>query len=163
MTNNAAGAEAVPEPTAQPAPGRSKRQRSVTETLLSIVLTLEAVLVFFVTLVVFGLDITPPAVAFAGGGALIVVLVLGARFVRWPWGVWFGWVLQLLIVATGILVPLMYLIAAMFLAIWIYCFVRGRQIDRRNAIIETQMREDNLELPADHTENPNRPNQGDTP
>ena len=34
---------------------RARRQRSVTEMLLSIVLALEAILVFFVTLVVYGL------------------------------------------------------------------------------------------------------------
>jgi hypothetical protein len=27
----------------------------------------------------------------------------------------------------------MYLIAALFLGLWIYCFVKGRQIDARNS------------------------------
>jgi hypothetical protein len=115
-----------------PAP-RTRRQRSVTEMLLSIVLGLEAVLVFFVMLVVYGLKALDPALAFGGGAALIVVLLLAGRTLMYPWGVWLGWALQLVLIASGLLVPLMYLIAAGFLAIWIYCFVKGRQIDRQKA------------------------------
>ncbi|MCU1543380.1 MAG: hypothetical protein JWM50_1245 [Microbacteriaceae bacterium] len=101
--------------------------------LLSIVLALEAVLVFFVTLVVYGLRSLEPGVAFGGGAVLIVALLLTGRLLRHPWGVWIGWMLQVVLLATGLLVPLMYLIAACFLAIWIYCFVKGRQIDRQKA------------------------------
>jgi hypothetical protein len=122
--------EAVTTATRAPRP---RRQRSVTEMLLSIVLALEGVLVFFVTLVVFGLREVEPAVAFGGGAALIVALMVTGRVLRYPWGVWLGWALQVVLVATGILVPLMYFIAACFLAIWIYCFVKGRQIDRQKA------------------------------
>jgi hypothetical protein len=112
---------------------RPRRQRSVTEMLLSIVLGLEAVLVFFVTLVVFGLRELEAPLAFGGGAALIVVLLLAGRLLMYPWGVWVGWALQLVLLATGVLIPLMYFIAACFLAIWIYCFVKGRQIDRQKA------------------------------
>ena len=113
---------------------RIRRQRGAAESLLSIVLALEAVLVFFIVLVVFGLKVLSPAVAFGGGAALVVLLVLDSRLVRWPVGVWLGWVLQAALVALGILLPLMYFVGAVFLAIWIYCFVTGRRLDRRNAI-----------------------------
>ena len=106
-----------------------RRQRSTSESLLSIVLGLEAVLMFFVTLTAFGLKAVPPVAAFAGGGALIVALVLVAGLLRFRWGVWLGWLLQAALVATGILLPIMFIIAAGFVAIWVYCFVKGRQID----------------------------------
>ena len=112
---------------------RVKRERSVSESLLSIVLALEALLVFFALLTAFGLRTAEPALAFGGGGALIVLLVLAARLLMYPWGVWLGWALQLVIIATGILLPLMYVIGLGFLALWIFCFVRGRQIDRQKA------------------------------
>ena len=112
---------------------RPKRIRSVSESLLSIVLGLEAVLVFFVTLVVYGLDILPPGPAFGGGAALLVLFLLAGRAVRSPWGVWFGWVLQVALVATGFILSLMFFVAAGFLALWIFCFVRGRQIDAEKA------------------------------
>lgn len=110
-----------------------RRQRPVTEILLSIVLGLEAVLVFFVTMTVFGLDLIPPAVAFGGGAVLIVVLLLAGRLLMYPWGIWPGWALQAALIALGFILPALFIAGAIFVAIWVYCFVKGRSIDRRNA------------------------------
>ncbi|MEQ1736970.1 MAG: DUF4233 domain-containing protein, partial [Rhodoglobus sp.] len=74
-----------------------------------------------------------PLPAFVGGAALIVALILVAGLVRYRWGVWLGWVLQAALVATGILLPVMYFIAAGFVGIWIYCFIKGGQLDRAKA------------------------------
>jgi hypothetical protein len=118
-----------------------KRERSTTESLLSIVLGLEAFLVFFAAMVAFGLEVVPPAVALGGGAALIVVLVLTARLVRYPYGVWLGWMLQAVLIALGLLLPLMYLIGAGFLALWIFCFTKGRSIDRARALVSATAKE----------------------
>ncbi|MEP6482576.1 MAG: DUF4233 domain-containing protein [Rhodoglobus sp.] len=115
--------------TAAPSARKPRRERSATESLLSIVLGLEAVLMFFVALTAFGLKALPPVAAFAGGAALIVILVLTARVVRYRWGIGLGWVLQAALLATGILLPVMYVVAVAFLGIWIFCFVKGRQLD----------------------------------
>ena len=116
----------------------TKRQRSTTESLLSIVLMLEAFLVFFAALAAFGLDLVEGPVALGGGAALIVLLALHGRLLRYRWGVWLGWVLQVALVALGLLLPLMYLIGAGFLALWIYCFIKGRSIDRARALVTTE-------------------------
>jgi Protein of unknown function (DUF4233) len=112
---------------------RPRRRRSATESLLSIALGLEAALVFFVTMTVFGLGILPAPVALGGGGAFFAVLVLATRLVRYDFGIWLGWVLQAAIIATGAILSLMYFIGAGFVAIWIYCFITGRRLDRRAA------------------------------
>ncbi len=112
---------------------KPRRRRSLTESLLSIALGLEAVMVFFAALTAFGLKVLEPAVAFAGGGALLVLLVLVAGLQRYAWGVWLGAALQLVLVATGFLLPVMFFVAAIFVALWIYCYIKGRQIDARNA------------------------------
>jgi len=114
----------------------SRRVRSTSESLLSIVLGLEAVLMFFVTLTAFGLKAVPPVTAFVGGGVLIVLLVVVAGLLRYRWGVWLGWLLQAVLVATGILLPVMYVVGAGFAAIWVYCFIKGRQIDRARAQLQ---------------------------
>jgi hypothetical protein len=109
-------------------PGRVRRERSLTETLLSITLGLEAAMMFFASLVVFGLDrLDPDWLALVYGAVFIIVLVIAAALQRYTWGVWFGAVLQLAIIATGLLEPMMFLVGAAFLALWVYCFVRGRQ------------------------------------
>lgn len=112
---------------------RPRRERSATESLLSITLALEAILVFFVTLTVFGLKALEPVPAFVGGAVLIVLLVLTGRLVRYRWGVWIGWALQLVLLATGFLLPIMFVVAAIFVGVWVFCFVKGRQLDRAKA------------------------------
>ena len=74
--------------------GRARRERSATESLLSITLVLESLLVFFLALVVFSLDILPPLQAFAGGGALLVTIVVLARLMRYRGAIAVGWVVQ---------------------------------------------------------------------
>lgn len=126
--------EAVTDASLTPAGARVRRERSLTETLLAITLGLEAAMMFFAALVVFGLDrLAPDWLALVYGAAFILVLVLAAGLQRYAWGVWFGAVLQLAIIATGLLEPMMFLVGAAFLALWIYCFVRGRQIDAQKA------------------------------
>jgi hypothetical protein len=108
------------------------RARSATESLLAVALALEAALTFFATLAIFGLRALEPVLAFVGGGVLFVALVLTTRLVRYRWGIAIGWVLQGVLLATGFLLPIMFVIAAGFVGIWIFCFVKGRQLDGRN-------------------------------
>ena len=118
-------------------PGRPRRTRSVTEMLLSIVLGLEAVVIFFVTLTVYGLQVVPAGYAFGGGAVFVLLLLAAAALLRYPAGVWFGWVLQVALLATGLLQPALYIVAAIFVAIWVYCFIKGTQIDKTKAAVAT--------------------------
>ena len=113
---------------------KPRRQRSIQESLLSIALGLEAILVFFVTLTAFGLKALPPATAFIGGAAFIVALVLGAALQRFEWGVWVGWVLQVALLATGFILPLMFFVGALFVALYVFCFVKARQLTNQAAL-----------------------------
>jgi formate/nitrite transporter FocA (FNT family) len=108
--------DAAPEPRT-----RVRRERSATESLLSIALLLEAILVL------------PAGLVFGGGAVLVVLLLVTGRLVGRAIGVWTGWVLQAALIALGILLPLMYFVGALFLAIWIYCVVTGRRLDRQKA------------------------------
>ena len=96
-------------------------------------LVLEAMSLFFVVLVVNGRGLLPPAVAFGGGLGAIVLILLVSRTLRWRWGVALGWLVQLGLVACGFLDPVMFVVAALFVAIWTYCLVKGTQLDRMNA------------------------------
>jgi hypothetical protein len=127
--------------TTAPRTAKPRRQRGVVESLLSIVLLLEAILIFFVMLTVYGLKILEPAVVFGGGAALFVLLILAGRAVRYPAGIAFGWVLQVGIIALGLLIPLMYVIGALFAAIWTYCLIRGRSIEHQKAAFAATQQE----------------------
>jgi hypothetical protein len=123
---------------AAPRPGRPRRRRSATESLLSIALGLEAALVFFMTMAVLGLQLLPALAALGGGAALMAVLVATTQLLRYRGGVWLGWALQVVVLATGVVIPLMYVVGGGFVAIWIYCFVTGTRLDRRNATVNPE-------------------------
>ncbi|HEU4807369.1 MAG TPA: DUF4233 domain-containing protein [Homoserinimonas sp.] len=112
---------------------KPRRKRSATQSLLSIVLALDAILVFFVMMTAFGLHLLPPGVVFGVGIALIVALAATGRLVAKPWGVWIGHALQVLLIALGFVLPTMFFVGSLFAALWIYCFIAGRRLDRRNA------------------------------
>lgn len=116
-------------------PPRMRRERGVTESLLSVVLVLEACVLFFATLAVNGLSDIPTPLVVGGGAVFIVVLFLVALLQRYAWGVALGAVLQLAYIATGMLHPFMYFIGAAFAGLWIWCLMRARRIEqmRRDA------------------------------
>jgi hypothetical protein len=112
---------------------RPRRQRTVTELLLSIVLVLDATLIFFVALTAFGLKALLPAPAFIGGAVLIILFVVLARMLHRPGALWVGWALQGGLIALGFVLTPMFVVGAGFAAIWTYCFIKGRQIDAAKA------------------------------
>lgn len=116
-------------------PRRPRRERGVTESLLSIVLVLEAAVMFFATLAIRGLSDIPDHVVLVAGFAFLVLLVVVALLQRFAWGVVLGGALQVVLVATGFLHPFMFLIGAVFATLWVWCLVRARRIEesRRNA------------------------------
>lgn len=73
--------------------------------------------------------LVPRALAFTSAGlggtktvvliAIAVLLVVGAAFVRRSFGVGAGTVLQAVFFLTGILLPVLFLLAALFAAVWL--------------------------------------------
>jgi hypothetical protein len=112
-----------------PAPQRKpRRKRSINQILLSIPLTLEVVLVYFAGITASGLKAIPTEVATIGGLAFSIALIAAIVLLRFEWGVWVGWVLQVALLATGFILPIMFFVSAIFVAMWIFCFVKARQI-----------------------------------
>lgn len=107
-------------------------KRTATESLLSIVLGLEAALMFFVTVTAVGLNVLNTGWVVGGGTALFVVFVAAAWLVRYPAGIWLGWLLQIVLIALGFAMTLMYFIGAGFAALWVYCYFTARRLDRTN-------------------------------
>jgi hypothetical protein len=115
-------------------PRRPRRERGVTETLLSIVLVLEAVVLFFATLAINGLSGIPDGVVLGVGGGLIALFVVVAMLQRWGWGVVLGGILQVVFIATGVVHGFMFVIGAAFAGLWVWCLVRARRIEESRRI-----------------------------
>jgi hypothetical protein len=94
----------------------------------------ESVVVFFATLVGFGLRVHPdPAVIWGVGLGISVILMIFPLFLGKTGSYLLGWVLQLLVLSLGLWVPLMYLLGAVFLGMWAWGMIAGGTIDKARA------------------------------
>lgn len=114
-------------------PNMKKKPRSVKVMFASTVLGLEAFVVFFVSLVVFGMKILDPGWALGGGAVLFVVFVTACAILKKPYGYPTGWILQLVLIATGFLVPTMFVVGLLFALTWWYGLRTGARLDRETA------------------------------
>jgi len=132
-----------------PAPGRSRRRpraaRTARQDLGSIILGFELIVVFLGGLVLFGLKSLPAAIALGGGLAMVVAMAATIALLRFNWAFVLGWILQLIVVAAGFLVPAFFIVGVIFTGMWTYAMVTGAKLDRAKQIRTQQ----NLE-----TENP---------
>src|SRR6478736_5331259 len=109
-------------------PGMPKKRRSTKVMFASTVLLLEAFVALFGTLAVFGLrrGEFPPLLIFGVGVGLSAVLSK-------PWGVALGWILQVLLILTGLVEPTMFIVGGLFAITWWYGIRTGIRIDREAA------------------------------
>lgn len=112
------------------APSGARRARGARESLGAIVLGFEIIVIFLGALVAFGLHVLSPAVALLGGGGVIVLMIIAIALLRYQVGVWLGWAVQLIAIASGFLVGMMFVVGGIFTALWLYCMVMGTKLDR---------------------------------
>ena len=113
---------------------RAGRQRSAKRQLAAATLLLEAFVVGFAALVAYGLRVAPEVVVWSVGGALALALLLLAGLLRLPGAYWAGSVLQVLVVATGIAVPTMYVVGGIFAVMWFIALRLGGRIDAERSV-----------------------------
>lgn len=124
------------------APRRAPRRRGAAESLGSIVLAFEAVIVFLAGLVLFGLQAMPaglePWWGVVAGSTLAVLMILLGRFLRHRWAIGVGWVLQVIVALGALLEPAIAIVALIFGGMWAYATIKGASLDRRNAQLAAQ-------------------------
>jgi hypothetical protein len=94
-----------------------------------------ATLIFEV--VVFGLAVpvmifvssVPGWLAAIFGSAAALMALAAAGLLRSPAGYYLGWVTQAVGIALGFLTPAMFVIGAMFAALWVLSFVLGKRLE----------------------------------
>jgi hypothetical protein len=116
---------------------RPRRPRGAAESLGSVVLAFESIIVFLGGLVVYGLQALPASIppwwGIVAGTVLAVVMMLTTRVLRHRWGIVLGWVLQVIVALGGLLVPALFLVALIFGGMWAYATIKGASLDARNA------------------------------
>ncbi|WP_244304579.1 DUF4233 domain-containing protein [Leucobacter viscericola] len=115
--------------------GAASGQRSTQRALASIVLGFELIIVVLIGLTIFGLGITEPRELglYLGGGLAVVILVALAVMRRGKVGIYLGWAVHALMLLSAIVLPMALVVGVLFTALWVYCMVKGAQLDRQRA------------------------------
>lgn len=95
----------------------------------SAVLGMEAIVILLATTWASAMGPASPAVAWALGVLLMVLLVAGTRVVTKPYGVTVGWILQVLVLATAFVVPPMWIVGGVFAILWFFAVRTARRVD----------------------------------
>lgn len=69
-------------------------------------------------------------VAFAIGGVIAVGLIVAIAVITRPGGVWWGWIMQGVVLALGFWIPTMWVLGAIFAILWFIAVRTGGRIDR---------------------------------
>lgn len=67
------------------------------------------------------------------GLVLAVLCVVAAGTLRRPWGVTLGWIVELATLLAGFVLPMMFVVGLMFLALWVTALVQGCKMDALTA------------------------------
>jgi hypothetical protein len=117
-----------------PRQGRGARGRGdapATKRLLTTVLIMETVVIWLAIPVALAVEHASPRKAGVAGVVLAVVAVLLAAVARrrLRWTIVGGSVLQALVIAAGVIVPVMYFLGAIFAAFWVIGLRLGHRLD----------------------------------
>jgi len=140
MTENTQNAPQELEPVESP-----RRKVSTQRTLGSMALAFESFVIFFATLVAFGLKLADPAVVWGFGLGMAVFAILLPALLGKPGGYILGWALQALALALSIVLTVAnpagwvcVIIAVIFVGLWGWAMVAGFTIDKARAAFEKQ-------------------------
>lgn len=109
---------------------RPKREKTATESLLQIALSLEMALVFFAALALNGLRLLPGWQVAVVSLAAVIVLVVLYRIVQFGWGRLVGHVAQVALLGLFFWDVVMGMSALVMVAFWVFGAIRGPMLDR---------------------------------
>jgi Protein of unknown function (DUF4233) len=119
--------------------------------LCSTVLGMEAVILLLAIVPAKALEhISAGTAAIVGGGlALLAILLAGlVGRPRMGWALYAGSVLQLLVIASGVMIPAMYVLGAIFTALWFTGIWLARKVESAQRLREQESAKQGAPTPA---------------
>ncbi|HET6166341.1 MAG TPA: DUF4233 domain-containing protein [Marmoricola sp.] len=101
--------------------------------LCSAILLLESIVLGLSTAVMISVESVDTSRALWTGLGLAVACVVVAGLLSRPWGYHLGWLVQAAAICLGFVVTAMFVLGALFLALWLTAFRLGRTIDQDRA------------------------------
>jgi hypothetical protein len=94
----------------------------------------EVIVVGLASLVAMGLGALPVGLALGGGAALVILMLIAVSLIpRYSWAFGLGWAVQAIIVSSGFVLQMMFLLGIVFTAIWTYAMITGARLDSQKA------------------------------
>jgi hypothetical protein len=103
-------------------------------TMCAGVLGLESIALFLTAPVLVSLTDVGATRGWGTGIGLALLCVLGAALMRRGIGLWIGHLVQVLAIALGLVIPVMFVLGGMFAVLWILALVLGRRVDEAKAM-----------------------------
>lgn len=97
------------------------------------VLFLEGIVLGLTTPGMVTLGDVPLGQALAIGVGLCVLCIVVSGLLRAEWAYWLGWAIQVAAIGLGFLVPVMFVLGAIFAILWAAAYFLGRKIERERA------------------------------
>ena len=110
-----------------------ERERSPRRGMCAAVLSLEAITLGLTTPVLITIADVETGVALAVGLGLAVACLLLAGMLRAEWAYTLGWAIQVAAIGLGFVIPLMFVLGAIFALLWAAAYLLGRKIERERA------------------------------
>ncbi len=107
--------------------------RSVQRSMCAAMLILQAVVLGLTTPVLISVESVSVGTALGIGLGLTVACIVVAGLLRRPWAFYLGWAIQVAAIALGFVVPMMFLLGAVFASLWAGAYFLGARIDREKA------------------------------
>jgi hypothetical protein len=107
--------------------------RSVQRSMCAAMLSLQAVVLFLAGLVMTGLTDIGFGAAVGIGLGLAVLSLLAAGMLGRRQGYWLGWTVQVVTLALGFVVPIMFALGLVFGGLWAGAYFLGAKVDREKA------------------------------
>jgi hypothetical protein len=116
-------------------------KRSMQRSMCAAILVLEGIVLFLTGVVMIGVTDLGTGRSLLIGGGLAVLCLVAAGMLGRPGGYPLGWLVQLVSVALGLVVPVMFFVGAIFAVLWVTAYVLGVRIDQERAeraVLEAQ-------------------------
>jgi hypothetical protein len=97
------------------------------------ILTLQGVVLFLTGVVSIGMTDIGAGTSLALGAGLLVLCLVAAGTLGRRFGYPLGWLVQVVSLALGFVVPVMFFLALVFGGLWVASYVLGTRIDRERA------------------------------
>jgi hypothetical protein len=115
--------------------------RSAQRSMGAVILVLQAIVLGLTTPVMISVAAVSVGTALVVGLGLALACVVVAGMLGRRWAFALGWVIQAGALALGLVIPMMFLLGAVFLALWAGAYFLGAKIDRERAEREVLERE----------------------